>query len=88
MCMIINTGWIPGYLQHCGEMLREHYKNKRKQTLSETEYFNRVMKYVDMHPNRDEILSDLKVDAHILAECYEEGHQPEYCYAQLLKLYF
>ena len=86
--MIINTGWIPGYLQRCGEMLREHYKNKRKQTLSETEYFNRVMKYVDMHPNRDEILSDLKVDAHIIAECYEEGHQPEYCYAQLLKLYF
>ena len=87
--MIINTGWIPGYLQRCGEMIREHYKNKRnKQTLSEPEYFNRVMKYVDMHPKRDEILSDLKVDAHILAECYEEGHTPEYCYAQLLKLYF
>lgn len=86
---MINTCWIPGYLQCCGEMLREHYKNKRnKQTLSETEYFNRVMKYVDMHPKRDEILSDLKVDAHILAECYEEGHPPEYCYAQLLKLYF
>lgn len=46
------------------------------------------MKYVDMHPKRDEILSDLKADAHILADCYEEGHPPEYCYAQLLKLYF
>lgn len=27
--MIINTGWIPGYLQRCGELLREHYQNKR-----------------------------------------------------------
>ena len=34
---MINTGWIPGYLQRCGEMLREHYNNKRnKHTLSET----------------------------------------------------
>ena len=86
--MIINTGWIPGYLQRCGEMLREHYANRNRQPLSETEYFNRVMKYVDMHPKRDEILSDLKVDAQILAECYEEGYPPEYCYSQLLKLYF
>ena len=36
---MINTGWIPGYLQRCGEMLREHYKNKHsRQTLSETEF--------------------------------------------------
>ena len=27
--MILNTGWIPGYLQRTGEMLREYYKNKR-----------------------------------------------------------
>ena len=87
--MILNTGWIPGYLQRTGEMLREYYKNKRnRQKLTETEYFHRVMKFVDRHPKRDEILSDLKADSHIIAECYEEGHSPEYCYAQLLKLYF
>ena len=87
--MILNIGWIPGYLQTCGKMLRNYYKNKRnRQTLSEHEYFMRVMKYVDMHPKRAEILSDLKADSLILAYCYEEGHSPEYCYAQLLKLYF
>lgn len=87
--MIINTGWIPGYLQTCGEMLRQHYANKRNiQKLTEQEYFQAVMKYVDMHPKRDIIYSDLQQDAHILAECYDEGHTPEYCYAQILNLYF
>ena len=86
--MFLNVGWIPGYLQRCGELLRQHYaKQARVQKYTKEAYFNKVMRFVDRHPRKNEILSDVRV-SQILANCYEEGHTPEYCYAQILEMYY
>ena len=55
--------------------------------MSQEEYFAKVMKYVDMHPQRQHILSDLHAISKIMADNYDSGKCPEECYANILELY-
>lgn len=85
MFPFINLGWIPGYLQTC-EMLRRRYAKQHSPSMSQEEYFAKVMKYVDMHPQRQHILSDLHAISKIMADNYDSGKCPEECYANILDL--
>ena len=87
MFPFINLGWIPGYLQTCGNMLRQHSETHRSPTIEEKEYFAAVMKYVDMHPRRLTILSDLHNVSRIMADSFTEGETPEECYSKILDSY-
>lgn len=89
--MFINLGWIPGYLQTCGQMLHQHYKNLNNQPTiispSIQDYFEKVIALMDNHPKYKLLYSDLNYVSKIMAECQSNNKTAEECFEEILKYY-
>lgn len=85
---MINLGWIPGYLQTCGNMLRHSMSNNSSYRSAEVDsYGKKVMALMDADPMASVLYSDLHSVSKIMADCEYEGKTPEYCYQQIRQSY-
>ena len=84
---MINLGWIPGYLQTCGNMLRNSMSNSSYRSVEVDSYGKKVMALMDADPMASILYSDLHSVSKIMADCEYEGKTPEYCYQQIRQSY-
>ena len=84
---MINLGWIPGYLQTCGNMLRNSMSNYSHRSAEVDSYGKKVMALMDADPMASILYSDLHSVSKIMADCEYEGKTPEYCYQQIRQSY-
>ena len=84
---MINLGWIPGYLQTCGNMLRHSKSNSSYRSAEVDSYGKKVMALMDADPMASILYSDLHSVSKIMADCEYEGKTPEYCYQQIRQSY-
>ena len=84
---MINLGWIPGYLQTCGNMLRNSMSHSSYNSAEVDSYGKKVMALMDADPMASILYSDLHSVSKIMADCEYEGKTPEYCYQQIRQSY-